>query len=111
MKRSSEVADLLMPWAGLVIGVVALSIAHQFGSDGTFDNCLAISPVPLMFVSALMICVTVAGALVSWRVFRNDGEAPTRKVVAFVSLGASALFVLAMILPMIAALMLPPCFQ
>ena len=111
MKRSSELTDLLMPWTGLMTGVVTLSIAHQYGSDGVFDDCSAVSPAPLLIVSILMIAATLAGAFVSWRVLRNDVEAPARKVVAVVSLGASALFVLAMILPMIAAVVIPPCFQ
>ncbi len=111
MKRSSKLVDLLMPWAGLITGVLALSVAHQFGSDGVFDDCLAFSPGPLLTVSAVMVAATLAGGFASWLVFRNDAEAPARKVVAVISLGASALFVLAMILPMIAAVVIPPCFQ
>jgi hypothetical protein len=111
VKRSSEVVDLLMPWSGLLIGLVALSIAHQFGSDGMFDDCLAVSPGPLLIVSLLAIAATVGGAFLSWRVFSNVSEAPARKLVAVISVGTSALFVMAMILPMIAAVMIPPCFQ
>jgi hypothetical protein len=111
VKRSSELADLVMPWTGLVVGLTALIVAHQFGSDGSFDRCLSVSPAPLLVVSLLAIIATAAGAFASWRVFRNRSEGPARKVVAFVSIGASALFVFAMILPMIAALVIPPCFQ
>ena len=111
MKRSEEIADLLMPWAGLMIGLVALGIAHQYGSDGMFDDCLATSPGPLLIVSLLAIVATIGGAFLSWRVFDKESEAPARRVIAAVSMGASALFVLAMILPMIAALLIPPCFQ
>jgi CHASE2 domain-containing sensor protein len=111
MKRSSEFADLFMPWAGLVTGVVALGIAHQFGSDGVFDHCLSVSPVPLIGVCLLAIAATFAGGFASWRILRSDSEAPARKVIAVVSVGSAALFVLAMILPIIAALVIPPCFQ
>jgi hypothetical protein len=111
MRRGGEIADLLMPWAGLIAGFVAFAFAHQFGSDGAFDHCLSVSPGPLLIVSILAIAATLAGAFASWRVFRNRAEAPARKVVAVISLGACALFVLAMILPMIAALVIPPCFQ
>jgi hypothetical protein len=110
MKRAREFADLLMPWAGLVIGVVALSVAHQFGSDGTFDHCLSVSPFPLIAVCLLSISATFVGALMSFRVLRKDAEAPARKVVAMVSVGAAPLFGLAMVLPIIAALVIPPCF-
>jgi uncharacterized membrane protein len=106
-----QVTDSVMPWAGLVIGLVALGIAHQFGSDGTFDHCLSISPGPVLIVSALAIVGTLAGAFASWTVFRNDAEAPARKVVAVISIGSAAVFIIAMILPIIAALAIPPCFQ
>ncbi len=111
MKRSSEIADLAMPWAGLVIGLAALIIAHQFGSDGMFDHCLSVSPGPLLVISALAILATIGGAFLSWRVFNKDAEGQARKVIAAVSVGASALFLYAMILPMIASLVIPPCFQ
>ncbi|MFL6743390.1 MAG: hypothetical protein ACJ8E3_05460 [Sphingomicrobium sp.] len=111
MKRSQETADLFMPWAGLIVGLIALSVAHQWGSDSMFDDCAATSPSPLLIVSLLAILATVGGGFLSWRVFANDSEAPARKVVAAISIGTSALFVMAMVLPMVAALLLPPCFQ
>ena len=111
MKRSHEIADLFMPWVGLIVGLVALGVAHQWGSDSMFDDCAATSPGPLLIVSLFAILATIGGSFMSWRVFDNESEAPARKVVAAISLGTSALFVLAMILPMIAALLLPPCFQ
>jgi enoyl-[acyl-carrier-protein] reductase (NADH) len=106
-----EAVDLAMPWAGLVVGVIAFGVAHQFGSDGTFAHCLSISPGPLLTVSALAIVATIAGAFASWTVFRNEAEAPARKVVAIISIGSAAFFVLAMILPIVAALVIPRCFQ
>jgi hypothetical protein len=111
VKRSQEFIDLALPWAGLAVGVTALGVAHQFGSDGTFDHCLSNSPVPVLLVSTAAILMTLGGAFASWTVFRDDAEAPARKVIAVVSIGSALLFVLAMILPVIAALMIPPCFQ
>jgi hypothetical protein len=111
VKRSSELADLLLPWAGLVTGVVSAGFAHQFGSEGVFDRCISFSPGPLLIVSVIAIAATAVGALASWGVLRKESETPARKVVAAISVGASALFVLAMILPMIAAMVIPPCFE
>lgn len=102
--------ELFMPWAGLVAGIVGAGIAHQFGVEGTFDSCTATSPVALLIVSLLCLLLIGAGALGSWRVFREDMEAPARKLVAIISLASSALFVLAILLPMIASLVIPPCF-
>ena len=110
MSRASEIRELFMPWAGLVAGVIGAGVAHQFGSEGTFDSCTAISPVPLLIVSVLCLLLTASGALASWQVFRDDVEAPARKLVAIISVGCSAFFLLAILLPMIASLMIPPCF-
>jgi hypothetical protein len=44
-------------------------------------------------------------------VLRAEEETPARRVVATISVGAAALFVFSMILPVIASLILPPCFQ
>jgi hypothetical protein len=111
MKSRSEFADLFMPWAGLAAGVLAGGVTHQFGSEGTFDNCAVISPIPLLLVNLLGIALVAAGALASWRILREDSETHARKVIAFISVGAAVLFVLAIVLPIIASLVIPPCYQ
>lgn len=110
MKRS-EARDVFMPWAGLTAGLIGGALAHQFGSEGMFDNCAVVSPAPLLLVSIACLVLVVAGGLESWRVLRGDSETPARKVVAVVSVGCVALFAMAIVLPMFASLMLPPCFQ
>jgi hypothetical protein len=111
MKHSGEMRDLFMPWAGLVAGTIGAGIAHQFGSEGTFNSCIGISPVPLLIVSAICLLLIAVGGLESWRVVRGDAETPARKIVAIISLGCVALFVLAILLPMVASLVIPPCYQ
>ena len=85
----------------------SLSLSPQPTSP---SSCTAISPVPLLIVSVLCLLLTASGALASWQVFRDDVEAPARKLVAIISVGCSAFFLLAILLPMIASLMIPPCF-
>lgn len=111
MKRRSQFAVLLMPWAGLAVGILAAGAVHQFGSQGVFDHCRPMSPIPLLVACVLGIAVTVIAALASGRVLRDQAETQARKVVAVVSVGMAALFILSMILPMFAALILPACFQ
>jgi hypothetical protein len=111
MKRSEEFRDLFVPWAGLAVGVAAAGIAHQFGSEGAFDDCATISPIPLILVCLISIAATIFAGVSSWRVVRDDKQGEARRVVAIVSVGSVALFVFAMILPIIASLVLPPCFQ
>ena len=110
MKRS-EARDVFMPWAGLVAGTTGAALAHQFGSEGMFDNCGVVSPAPLLLVAIACLVLVIVGGLESWQVLRGDSETPARKVVASISVGAVALFSMAIVLPMVATLMLPPCFQ
>jgi hypothetical protein len=111
MSRSGEMRDLFMPWAGLVAGTVGAGLAHQFGAEGSFDNCSRFSPVPLLIVSVLGLLLVAIGGLESWRVVRGDSETPARRIVAIISVGSVALYVLAILLPMVASLVIPPCYQ
>jgi hypothetical protein len=109
--KRPEVRDLLLPWAGLIAGLGGGALTHQFGSEGMFDDCAAISPVPLLLVALLGIGLAVAGGLASLLVLRREVETPVRKLIATISLGTVGLFCFAILLPMIASLVLPPCFQ
>ena len=111
MKNPGGIRDLLMPWAGLGGGILGAGIAHQFGSQGVFDDCATISPLPLLGVAVLCLVLVTGAGVESWRVVRADAETPARRLVAMISVGCVGLFAIAIILPMIAALMLPPCFQ
>jgi hypothetical protein len=99
------------PWAGLAAAVLAGAVAHEFGAFGTFDHCFAISPGPLLIIAVICLILAIAGAWVSAQVARLSSESAPRKVAAVVSVGMAALVLVATILPMIASLTLPPCFQ
>ena len=110
MSRARRMIEVLAPWAGLVVGLAAFSTVHQYGSDGVFDDCQTVTPGPLLVVALIGVLACLASALLSWRTMRSEaGEA--KRVVAVVSIGMAALFVFAILLAMIAALVLPPCFQ
>jgi hypothetical protein len=111
VKRRGQLADIFVPWAGLAIGIVSAAVVHQFGSEGVFDHCKPISPVPLIVVALIGIAVTIGAGVASWGVIRGEDETQARKVVAVISVGSAALFVFSMILPVIAAVVLPPCYQ
>jgi hypothetical protein len=51
------------------------------------------------------------GGLESWRVIRADAETPARRIVAIISVGSVGLYLLAILLPMVASLVIPPCYQ
>jgi hypothetical protein len=108
---SSGAWFILKPWLGLVAAITAGAIAHQFGAEGTFDDCRAISPGPLLIVAILCLAAAVAGAWVSSQVARAPSEDASRRLVGVISVGFAALAGFATVIPMVASLMLPPCFQ
>ena len=110
MKRARFLAEAFAPWAGLIIGLLAAGFVHQFGSDGTFDHCRTISPGPLLIVAAFGVVACLASGAASWRKVRGSDD-ETSRVIGLVSAGMAGLFIFAILLAMIAALVLPPCFQ
>ena len=110
MKRSRRILDAFVPWAGLVVGVAALAIVHQYGSEGVFNDCQQVSPGPLLVVASLGLLACAASAFVSWRSIRGS-DSESRRVAGVISVGSAVLFIFAILLAMIAALVLPPCFQ
>ena len=108
--RTERIRDVFMPWAGLALGTLGAGIAHQLGSDATFQDCRIGSPWTVIAAVIVGLLLIAAGAAGSWGVFRGDGEPPARRTIAAVSLMADGLFALAVILPLLAALIIPPCW-
>jgi len=100
-----------MPWGGLALGTTGYFIAHQLGSDATFQDCRVGSPAIVFVATILGIALVTIGAFASWRVYSSGTEPPARRLVATVSLMASAIFALAIILPFIASWIIPRCWQ
>jgi hypothetical protein len=105
-----RIRDGFMPWAGLALGTAGFFLAHQIGSDSTFQDCRIGSPW-IVIIGALFGLVFIAvGAIGSWRIYAVHGEAPARRLVAAVGLLACALYAIGVILPFIAALVIPRCW-
>ena len=107
---TSRVVELLQPWAGLIAAVLAGAFSHQFGAEGIFNDCQHYAPIPVLIVAALCFLGCLAGALASLTVLRRAGEETTSRVVSVISVGFALLVMLAILLPMIGAIILPPCF-
>lgn len=110
MSVPRTIGEAFAPWAGLVVGTTAWSTAHQFGADATFDDCGAFAPGPILAVAIIAILATALAGLLSWSAFRREGS-QARRVIAVVSVGLAALFCLAIIYPILATLIIPPCFM
>jgi nitroreductase len=81
------------------------------GADATFQDCRVGSPWIVIVATILGLALIGLGALESWRVYVVRDEGAPRRTVAAVSLMAAALFALAVILPFVAALIIPGCWQ
>jgi len=100
-----------MPWSGLALGTLGAGLAHQVGSDSTFQDCKVGSPLVLTVAVVVGLMLIALGAFGSWRVYGADSETPARRMIAIVSMLACAVYTMAVILPFIAALVIPRCWQ
>ena len=99
-----------MPWAALALGTIGYFLAHQIGSDSTFQDCRIGSPLIVILGTLLGLLVIGLGAIGSWRVYAAEAEGPARRLVAVVGLLACALYAMGVILPFIASLVIPRCW-
>ena len=106
----ARIRDGFMPWAGLALGTAGYFLAHQIGSDSTFQDCTVGSPLMVIVGTVVGLAVICAGAYGSWGVYAARAEAPARRLLATVSLLACVLFTIGIVLPVIAALIIPRCW-
>lgn len=108
--NTERVGDTFMPWSGLALGTLGYFLTHQIGSDSTFQDCHFSSPWMVIVATIIGLVVIGLGALGSWRVYAGEAETPARRLVATVGLLACALYTMGVILPSIAALLIPRCW-
>ena len=109
--NADRARDRFLPWAGLALGTLGAGIAHQVGADSTFQDCRVGSPLIVILAAIAGLVLVALGALGSWRAYGEASEAPARRLVSVVSLMACALYAIAIILPCIAAIVIPRCWQ
>jgi hypothetical protein len=109
--KADRIRERFMPWGGLALGTAGFFVAHQLGSSATFQDCRVGSPWIVIVGTIVGLALIVLGAMASWRVYGDRGEGPPRRTVALVSVMAAALFALAVLLPFIAALIIPGCWE
>jgi hypothetical protein len=108
--KTERFRDGFMPWAGLALGTGGFFLAHQIGSDSTFQVCRIGSPWIVIIGTLVGLVFIAVGAVGSWRIYAVDGEAPARRLVAAVGILACALYAIGVILPVVAALVIPRCW-
>jgi hypothetical protein len=108
--KTERIRDGFMPWAGLALGTIGFFLAHQLGSNATFQDCRVGSPWMIIVGTLAGLAIIALGAFGSWSVFISHAEAPARRLIAAVGLLACALYFIGVVLPFIAALVIPPCW-
>jgi hypothetical protein len=109
--NGERIRDRFLPWSGIALGTLGVGLAHQLGSDSTFQDCRVGSPLIVIIGTIVGLALIALGALGSWRVYGADGETPARRMLAVVSLMACGVFAMAVILPFIASLVIPRCWE
>jgi len=108
--KTERIRDGFMPWSGLALGTLGFFLAHQIGSDATFQDCRIGSPLIVVLGTLIGLSAIGVGALGSWRVYAAEGESPARMLIAVVGMLACALCLMGVLLPLIAALVIPGCW-
>jgi hypothetical protein len=106
----ARIRDGFMPWAGLALGTTGYFLAHQIGSDATFQDCRIGSPWIVLLGTMIGLLIIAVGVLGSWRIFAAEGGTPARGLIAIVGLLSCALYAIGLLLPFIAALVIPRCW-
>ena len=96
----------LVPWLGLIVGVVGWGASHQVGSDVIFDDCTRGGGFVLL-VCVLALAATAIGGAISFAARAGGGE--TRRFIALLSTLLAALAGFAILLQIAAGLILPAC--
>ena len=109
--KTKSIGDRLMPWGGIFAGTFGAGLAHQLGADSTFQDCTVGRPLVVTIAVIAGLAIVAVGAFASWRVFSADDETFARRLIASVSLMAAALFAIAVVLPFVAAMLIPRCWQ
>jgi hypothetical protein len=111
MSTRDRAIAYLLPWAGLILAMLAFALVSQVGSNSVFDSCRTHGLPFVLLVVILGWLLTAAGALASWRIIRrHEHETAPRQFLAMLSIGAAALFSLPMLYALLASLLIPRCF-
>jgi len=109
--KTERIRDRFMPWAGLALGTLGAGLAHQIGADATFQDCRVGSPLVVILAAILGLVLVALGSLGSWRIYDAENEAPARRMVAIIGIMTCAIYAMAIVLPFIAALVIPRCWE
>jgi hypothetical protein len=104
--RATRAHDLVIAWAGLLIGAIAWYAAHELSFYLVRDNCRSPWIAPAIHLAAL--AAAVGGGIVSAGA-RRAARDEMQLMSAWIGAGAAALFSLALLFQGVASLVYSGC--
>ena len=109
MTRDTPVVHLALPWAGFIGALFGGALWQQIGAGNLFRDCAATGAPVALLAAAIGFILVGAGGYASSLVLAA-GEAPSRRLIAGVSVITAALVAFAILLSTIYSLIVPACF-
>jgi hypothetical protein len=114
----SSVRRARLYWIGVALGPIAWAINLQTIYAMTPHAC-AKPTSATVGLSTMMALIAIAGTLISWRATRRDAPAElaemqggrARNFMAWLGVGSGAIFALAILNQLAAAVMISPCLR
>jgi hypothetical protein len=111
MTTRRRVAELMLPWSGLIGAVLGWGLAHQIGSNLDSQHCEAMSPLVALLIGLAGLAIAGGGGLLSWRHHkRGEAAGGARHFVSLLGVLAAALFSVALVWQTLSSLIIPRCY-
>ena len=111
MTARKRIAELMLPWSGLIGAFAGWALAHQIGSNLSVEHCEAVSPLVALLIGLAGLAIAVAGGLLSRRHYRRGQAAGGgRHFVSLLGMLASALFSVAIVWQTLSSFIIPRCY-
>ena len=111
MTARKRIAQLMLPWSGLLGAVLGWGLAHQIGSNLDVEKCHAMSPLVALLIGLFGLSITTGGGFLSWRLYkRGEAGGGGRHFVSLLGVLVAALFSVALVWQTISSFIIPRCY-
>jgi hypothetical protein len=104
----------LAPWAGWIGGLLGWMLSDQVGTSLAQADCTKADLPVMALIGAAGAAIVVVGGLISWRVWRSDGDperhgTSTRHFIAGTGALAAGIFLFAILFQTMSSFIIPQC--
>jgi len=104
-------AELMLPWSGLIGAGTGWALAHQVGSNFDAQHCEAFSPLVALLVGLVGLAIALGGGLLSWRHYkRGEAGGGARHFVSLIGVLTAGLFSVALVWQTLSSFIIPRCY-